>query len=483
MKPRILIATANVTRLVDLVYSDFIKEIKKNYEIEFLIEKKKKKESDNYKLDYIEEIENENIRYDSNQSNFFIKLKNKVYEILHYTNQIKHYLKINRYNSVKNTVLNTCAIDNPRYIVFFRIVCFLKLLFFLKIFLSVTKKLLLLFIKKRIDKKYDLILVPFKVDPYNSFEVDVIEEAKKKNIISYGIQLNWDNIPSRYTEFIPEFISVLGEQSFTYLFATYSITPKRIFVNGSLKIESHQKVKFKNKADSRNILGLPQDKKIICFAPSGEEFDEIFILRTLEKLKLKKKINDNFIFYVKGYKSGKNQTITDALWNEYRKIPKENDFIFKNVIFWDPAKLELNEKDFFVHFFSSIDGLISTYSSICLEAANHGIPCMGLNYNSRDYGLLVRDNWVHKNYWPHSYSFRNNKFIKDVEVQSREEIEDKILKFADSVENAELYSLFKNISNLNISNFSEQSVKSKIIESIDLVINRPEDLEDSDKVF
>ena len=72
----------------------------------------------------------------------------------------------------------------------------------------------------------------------------------------------------------------------------------------------------------------------------------------------------------------------------------------KNIIkiqqsnFWEPNILKMSEQEYFINFYSA-DGIISTYSSVCLEAA-HNITLIGLNYNPKEYGLKVRDNWFHK---------------------------------------------------------------------------------------
>ena len=89
----------------------------------------------------------------------------------------------------------------------------------------------------------------------------------------------------------------------------------------------------------------------------------------------------------------------------------------------------MSEQEYFINFYSAIDGIISTYSSVCLEAAFYNIPSIGLNYNPKEYGLKVRDNWFHKNYWPHTYSFRNNKIVREIEINNRQELEVKIKNF------------------------------------------------------
>ena len=306
---------------------------------------------------------------------------------------------------------------------------------------------------------------------------------KKKKIKTFGIQLNWDSVADRYSLFVPDYISVLGEQSFTYLFNYYSISPHRIFVNGSLKIDNYKETLKLNKKQAKRKLNLPENKKIICFAPSGEEYDEIFIFSILDEIISKDNYNNDYAIYIKGYRGGKEKTIKDSLWNEYRTIADNQNKKYKNLIFWEPKELNMNDQEYFTNFYSAIDGIISTYSSVCLEAAFYNIPSIGLNYNPKEYDLKVRDNWVHKNYWPHTYSFRNNKIVRKIEINSREELDIKIRIFMKMLKENKFNDIFKTISALNISNYEDIPVKNKILDSINTILNYPEKLEDSYKIY
>ena len=143
----------------------------------------------------------------------------------------------------------------------------------------------------------------------------------------------------------------------------------------------------------------------------------------------------------------------------------------------------MSEKDYFINFYSAIDCFISTYSSVCLEGSFFNIPSIGLNYNPKELGLKIKDNWVFKNFWPHTYSFRNQKTIKNIEISNREEIEDKLVTFLEKVKNNKFENIFKITSNHIISNYEDISVVEKILTSIDLVLNKQNELEKSDEFF
>jgi len=483
-KKKILIISENSSRLVDLIYSGLLDKLKDKYDLDFLIKDNNVSKNSKYKNDYQEYLkENFNMLNNLKENKFLEIINKKVNELLFFFIQINHFIKFKRYNSYKTAIIATLSTDKPQYIWIFKILYQFKISYVIYIFTKIIKKIILLLKSNYIKKDYDLLIIAWKIEPISTFSIDVINEAKLKKIKSYGIQLNWDNITDRFSSSIPDYLSIFGEQAFLYLFNFYSISPHRIFVNGSLKIEWQNNKKIINKSDARKNLKLPENKKIICFAPSGENFDEIYILKKLNLLKKQKKITDDFIIYVKGYHGGKTETVDNCLWNEYREKANKDDYNFDNLIFWEPKDLLMSEKDYFINFYSAIDCIISTYSSVCLEAGFHNIPSIGLSYNPKEYGLKIKDNWIFKNFWPHTYSFRNQKTIKNIEISNREEIEDKLVPFLEKVKNNKFENIFKITSNHIISNYEDISVVEKILTSIDLVLNKQNELEKSDEFF
>ena len=482
IKKKLLIVTENSSRLVDLIYSGLIDKMNHEYDLDFLI--KDKYVSKNYKNDCEEYLKkNFNILENLKENKYLEIINKKVSELLFFFIQVNHLIKFKRYNSYKNAIMATLCIDKPQYIWIFKILYQFKISYVIYIFTKVIKKTILLLKPNYIKKDYDLLIIPWKPEPFSTFAIDIMHEAKLKKIKSYGIQLNWDSVPDRFTTNVPDYFSIFGEQTFIYLFSDYSISPHRIFVNGSLKLEWQNNRKTITKSVARENLKLPKNKKIICFASSGEEFDEIYILKKLNLLKKQKKISDDFIIYIKGYYGGKIKTIDKSLWSEYREKANKDDYNFDNLIFWEPKDLLMSEKDYFINFYSAIDCMISNYSSVCLEGSFFNIPFIGLNYNPKEYGLKIKNNWVFKNFWPHTYSFRNQKTIKNIEINNREEIEDKLVSFLEKVKNNKFENIFKITSNHVISNYEDISVVEKILTSIDLVLNKQNELEKSDEFY
>ena len=185
-------------------------------------------------------------------SKFIYIFNKKIYELIFFFNQINKFIKIKRYKSNNHAIDATLSIDKPQYINLFKIIYFFKLSYFLLLILKFLKFIFNLFEKNYFTQKYDLVLFPWKIEPFSSFCFDIFTEAYKKKFKTFGIQVNWDSITDRYPLFIPDYMSVLGEQSFTYLFDAQSISPHRIFVNGSLKIDNY-KNSFDLKSEAKKI--------------------------------------------------------------------------------------------------------------------------------------------------------------------------------------------------------------------------------------
>lgn len=480
MKKNILICSHNPSNLLDFYNTGLIDKLKEKYNVDFIFEKDYK--AKHFKETYLEELKKENIYFKNFQNIYFQNFLNSLYKIKFFSNQIHRFVLHKRYRSFKEAIYSTLCIEGPQYILLFNFLYSFRLHKVFDIIVGGLYKILSLKNLNLIEQNYDLVIFPYKITPLSNFIDQCINEARHKKIKTFGVQLNWDNLPDRYTKNLPDYLSVLGQQPFDYLFTTYFISPHRIFTNGSLKVESFENLEKIEKKIARKKLNIPEEKKIIAFVPSGDHFDEIFILKSLDKIKEVNGVFENCEFYIKGYRGGKKFTIKESLFQEYRKKIENDDYEYKNLIFWEPDELKLSEKEFFEYFYKSVDGIISNYSSVVLEAAYYKIPSIGLNYNPREYGSCILDNWAFKNFWPHTYAFRNYQTVKDLEINNRDEFKDKVenfYKIISSDKRIEISEKFKNISNLCISNF-EGKPSDKIMSSITAVLD--EDFENQNSI-
>ena len=473
MKKKIIFAASNASHFDNYLETSFFENLKKKYEISFLIFDKERHNDRFQALKQFGDI-------------FFSKYnsKNKFYRIYQRLNLFSYFSNEILKNKKKNireekVIERTLCVDKPDKIKLFKILDKLKLLPFLNF---VAYNLIRMIDLKHFEKKYsfDLIILMWKIYDDTAFSDSLIRSAKKNNNELLALQINWDAIPSRIALEKPKYLGVIGEQSFQFAFLNYNYSPNTLFPVGMIKLDKYLDNNNLSKVEAKKILNLPTNKKVICFAPSGEEFDEIFILEKLNKLMDKDLYKKNICFYFKGYKGGKKATLENNLKYEYGKklIDYNNDL--KNIIFWEPDEVKLESTEYYKILFNAIDGMISTYSTLALEGAFNKIPSLNLNYFPKKYGLKSGDNWFFQCTWNHLYTWRNHSFVRELEITSREDLESKIELLSKKIISEDADG--KKFRDLSLSIVYNINSEIKTIETIDSIIKKiPRD--ESDQVF
>ena len=210
----------------------------------------------------------------------------------------------------------------------------------------------------------------------------MIRYCKSKKILTYGVQINWDAL-ARIPLEIPNFLAVWGEQSFSFSVGLHEIAPFRIFPTGPLAFDIYRNNKI-TKENARKNLDLPINGKIIAVCLSDIVFDDIFLVNEINKHLNLGTFSENTYFYFKGYRYGKELTLKNSYKLEYNKEFK-NIKLHKNIFFWDPDNINLDKRDYFKNFFKAFDGIISTFSTMSVEASLHDIPSVALHYDPSKY--------------------------------------------------------------------------------------------------
>ena len=371
----------------------------------------------------------------------------------------------------------TLCVDAPNLVNFFKILYRLKLLFPVFYVLNKINKIFILSHNNIIEES-DLILLLYKIYDPTSFSDDLIRISKNKNISLLASQVNWDSIANRTCLEIPEYLGVIGEQSFQFAFLNYNYSPNRLLPLGSFKFDKYRKNEIE-KLEAKKTLNLPLDKKIIAFLPSGEEFDDLYILEKLNEFIKKELFNNEICFYFKGYRGGKKETLISLLENEYKELFENYKNDLENIIFWEPENLKIEKKDYYKNLFRSIDGVISNYSTLSVEAAFHGIPSIGFNYNPKKYGIYSGDNWYFECYWNHLYALRNFPMVHNLEVNNRDEFLPQLNKLIKCLDDKEIKNNFHSIARNIVYDFSAENA---YLDHIKMIINK-ENRENSEIVF
>lgn len=179
-----------------------------------------------------------------------------------------------------------------------------RLSFYLLIFFSsqfvfpIFKKIFINRIKRNTDlinkiKKYEIDLVIQPTSGHLSDTLDLLSYCNEKNILSYLIIDNWDNLSSKVCYYYkPDFISTWGEQSKLHAIKFQDLKREQITVVGSARFDNYFKIR------DENITKI-FEKKYVLFLGSSLPWDENFALKILDDHLQKNKdyYKDLFIVY------------------------------------------------------------------------------------------------------------------------------------------------------------------------------------------
>ncbi len=221
---------------------------------------------------------------------------------------------------------------------------------------------------------------------------DLARNAKKRNIPFFFIPAGWDHISGKPILVKPDKIFVWGEQTKKLCRNIHNQDSEII---GSFKFDIYNKNISRSKA--LNKLNLNKNYKYILICGSVVVFNE-------------KKLINKILKYLKS-KNKKN----------YRIIYKPHPFAMKrmfdeNINFNMPNKVIMSEKikkEFelkdYPYLLNSIEGIITPYSTMIVEALFHNIPCMTVGYTEKN---QYNFDWkLHSDIAPHLKILKNKEFI------------------------------------------------------------------------
>ena len=316
----------------------------------------------------------------------FNKYRYKIWDFIHFLSRLSFEKK--NFNS--NIINQTLSIPNSFFI-------FSKIFFFFKI-----HKLIInlgnLFLKISSPKFLENLVNFNKVICFGSSKDlnfdDIIRNARKFNIHSSLIFTNWDNATTKPYLYKPDKVFCWGDETTNLSKKIHNINSESI---GSIRFENHKKLKLKFKRKSKlsikKKITLDKKYKYILFAGVTHPFDEIGSLDILDK------------YIEKNYKKKYKIIYRPHPFNlQIKKIKKKN---FKNII----LNIDKNKNNFEKYYLllSSIEFIISPYSTLVLEGLYYYKPAICLAYNDNNRNIF---NW-HENskYQPHLKILKKNKVV------------------------------------------------------------------------
>ncbi len=314
----------------------------------------------------------------------FNKYRYKIWDFIHFLSRLS-FEKKNFNSSISNQTLSISKI-------YFFIA---KILFFFRIYklaIGLGNLLLKLSSPKFLEnlKNYDKV-VCFGSSKDINFD-DIIRKSKTFNIPTNLIFTNWDNATTKPYLHKPDTVYCWGRETARLSQKIHNIRSKNI---GSIRFENHKQLKLKYKSRSKSSIKkqikLDLNCKYILFAGVTHPFDELDTLNIL----------DNHI--EKNYKNNIKIIYRPHPFSSKISVNKK----FKNIIF----NIENNENNFENYFFllSSVELIISPYSTLVLEGLYYQKPAICIAYNDNNQNIF---NW-HKNskFQPHLKILKKNKVV------------------------------------------------------------------------
>lgn len=241
-------------------------------------------------------------------------------------------------------------------------------------------------------KAPDAMLIYTPVASY--FADDLIRETRRLGIPSLAVVNNWDNLNTKSFLEVPSYLGVWGEQGFLIARLMHLIPAHRIFVIGAPRFEIYRRSVL-NRAEARTRLGLPADRRILLFCGAGIAFEETSLLEELDAAIDEGRLpRDLFVVY-------KPHPLRFA-----RAAERPFDAAAaRNVVLAPTGGRNLTELDIYPDLLAAADALISPFSTMVMEGAQHGLPALCLAYS--DPGHANHD-WNRVSFNLHLYLIRHS---------------------------------------------------------------------------
>jgi CDP-glycerol glycerophosphotransferase (TagB/SpsB family) len=274
----------------------------------------------------------------------------------------KNYLSKDLHYTIYKFNMNITKNKLFKFINFFTLVGLNNIfIFFSKFFLKLT-------VKTQDLESYKTIIL-FGGHSYLDIH-DLIVEANKKNIKSILVMNNWDNATKPLFA-KPNLVLTWGLQTSRLAKKLNKVDAIPI---GTPRFDYKKNFKKTSKEKAKRILNLSKKFKYIIYAGKIVPSNDYKILKDIDKYL--KKNYPNFKVIYRPHPFGINR-INFTGFNNFKRINK-----CKNIII-DPTLKIFDKKDFTQYFylFSSSEALISSFSTLTIEAINYNIPvlCFAIN--------------------------------------------------------------------------------------------------------
>ena len=243
-------------------------------------------------------------------------------------------------------------------------------------------------------EKPDMLVHPSTFD--GCYINDVIAEGKKRSIPSVLIMNSWDN-PSlkRSSSGIADWVLVWAEQTKRHTHQFMKVPLDRVIKLGAAQFDLYQRPPAMTRDEFCAEHNIDPKNKIVLYAGSSRQANEIDELKQLDQRIENGELSNVTILYRPHPWGGGGRGGKDIIKTEWKNVVIENSMLSYLQRLSDgdktPDTADYNRTHVIL---SSIDALISPFSTIILEGALHGKPVMCLMTDETE-NIKIRKNLIH----------------------------------------------------------------------------------------
>ena len=279
---------------------------------------------------------------------------------------------------------------------------------------------------------------------------DLTRNAKNRKIPIFFIPAGWDHISGKPILVKPDKIMVWGKQTKKLCKKFHNLESEII---GSFKFDVYKNSASKYEAQKK--LGLNVNYKYILVCGSAVVFNE-------------GKMINKILNYLKNYDKKSYKIIYKPHPFAWKRVFDEKiNFNMPNQVIIDKSiKKEFKLKDY-PYLFKSIQGIITPFSTMVVEAVFNNIPCMTVGYSEKN---QYNFDWkLHTILAPHLHILKNKKCI--VNCLDQEEFDKKFKKFLMIINNKNKIKLEMNNLSNDIILKSNDTFNERIKNKVDRFLN------------
>ena len=224
----------------------------------------------------------------------------------------------------------------------------------------------------------DLIILPCPLN--GPFMYELMPVAKKLGVPALVLQNSWDNTSSRaFLTGLPDYLGVWGGLTRRQAVEFMRMPPDRVKILGAAQFDCYRENPSNSFSEIRNYYGVAEGKKVIVYAGAGNGAHESWYLGVMNELCHEGLWGDAHIVYRphpwRGPLATNEKNFFEMGLSHVTMDPELVEY-YQREISSPTGKPCILDYEKTHELLSTTDFMVSPCSTILLEAAMHGIPCV-----------------------------------------------------------------------------------------------------------